>query len=148
MERRLQIFEIKQGIKDRKHLGLDHDYFQEGKKMDLPIVTFPVAIGLKSDNHDPLEEIVGWDIKNMMNSKIDALIGTVGNVTLEKITFSAEMFVSLVNKPEQRSGNKLMAGTSWAHNRWCVAGNQIKLRHVLPACKECLDRMEYANEGW
>jgi hypothetical protein len=101
MERRLQIFKIKQGIKDRKHLGLDHDYFQEGKKNG-----FPVAIAFKSDNHNPLEEIVGQDIKNMMNSKIDAFIGTVGNVPPEKITFSAEMFVSLGNQPEQRSGNK------------------------------------------
>jgi hypothetical protein len=80
MERQLRIFEIKQGIGDRKHLGLDHDYFQEGKEMDSPIATFPVAIDLKSDSHDPLEEIVGQDIKNMMNPKIDAFIGTVGNV--------------------------------------------------------------------
>jgi hypothetical protein len=61
--------------------------FRKEKKMDSPIATFPVAIGLKSDNHDPLEEIVGRDIKNMMNSKIDAFIGTVGNVPLKKITF-------------------------------------------------------------
>jgi hypothetical protein len=139
MERQLRIFEIKQGIEDRKHLGLDHDYS--------PIATFPVATGLKSDNHDPLEEIVGRDIKNMMNSKIDALIGSVGNVPPEKITFSAEMFVSLGNQPEQRSGNKLVAGNSRAHTRWRVAGDHIKLRHVLPACKECLDWMEYANVG-
>jgi hypothetical protein len=33
--------------------------FRKEKKMDSPITTFPVAIGLKSDNHDPLEEIVG-----------------------------------------------------------------------------------------
>jgi hypothetical protein len=45
MERRLQIFEIKQGIKDRKHLGLNHDYFQEGKKMDLPIDRISTGIG-------------------------------------------------------------------------------------------------------
>jgi hypothetical protein len=74
--------------------------FRKEKKMDSPIATFPVAIGLKSDNHDPLEEIVGQDIKNMMNSKIDAFIGTVGNVPPEKISFSAEMFVSLGNQPE------------------------------------------------
>jgi hypothetical protein len=43
--------------------------FRKEKKMDLLIATFPVAIGLKADNHDPLEEIVGQDIKNMMNSK-------------------------------------------------------------------------------
>jgi hypothetical protein len=54
--------------------------FRKDKHLDLPIATFPVAIGLKSNNHDPLEEIVGQDIKNMMNSKIDAFIGTVGNV--------------------------------------------------------------------
>jgi hypothetical protein len=109
---------------------LDHDYFQEGKKMDLPIATFPVAIGLKSDNHDPLEEIVGRDIKNMMNSNIDVFIGTVGNVPPEKIAFSAEMFVSLGNQPEQRSGNKLMAGNSnqnkeVATNSWPVTPGRI-----------------------
>jgi hypothetical protein len=121
--------------------------FRKDKNLDLPSATFLVAIGLKSDNHNPLEEIVGQDIKNMMNSKIDALIGTVGNVPPEKFTFSAEMFVSLGDQPEQRSGNKLMAGNSQAHTRWHVAGNHVKLRHVLPACKECLDQMEYANIG-
>jgi hypothetical protein len=90
---------------------------------------------------------VGRDIKNMMNSKIDAFIGTLGNVPPEKITFSTEMFVSLGGQPEQRSGNKLMAGNSRAHTRWRVAGGHAKLRHVLPACKECLDWMEYANVG-
>jgi hypothetical protein len=82
-----------------------------------------------------------------MNSKIDALIGTVGNVPPEKITFSTEMFVYLGGQPEQRSGNKLMAGNSRVQTRWHVAGNHVKLCHVLPACKECLDRMEYANVG-
>jgi hypothetical protein len=82
-----------------------------------------------------------------MNSKIDAFIGTVGSVPPEKITFSAEMIVSLGGQPEQRSGNKLMAGNSRAHIRWRVAGNHVKLHHVLPACKECLDWMEYANVG-
>jgi hypothetical protein len=57
--------------------------FRKDKKMDLPIATFPVATGLKSDNHDPLEEVVGQVIKYMMNSKIDAFIGTVGNVQPE-----------------------------------------------------------------
>jgi hypothetical protein len=57
------------------------------------------------------------------------------------------MFVSLGNQPERRSGNKLMAGNSRAHSRWRVAGNHVKLCHVLPACKECLDWMEYANVG-
>jgi hypothetical protein len=85
--------------------------FRKEKKMDSPIATFPVAIGLKSDNYNPLET-VGRDIKNMMNSKIDAFIGTVGNVPPEKITFSAEMFVSLGDQPEQRSGNKLMAAVT------------------------------------
>jgi hypothetical protein len=74
--------------------------FRKDKNLDLPIATFLVAIGLKSDNHDPLEEIVGRDIKNMMNSKIDGFIGTVGNVPPEKITFSAEMFVSLGDQTE------------------------------------------------
>jgi hypothetical protein len=87
--------------------------FRNDKNLDSPIATFPVAIGLKSDIHHPLEEIVGQDIKNMANSKIDASIGTVGDVPPEKISFSAEMFVSLGNLPEQRSGNKLMAGNSW-----------------------------------
>jgi hypothetical protein len=116
--------------------------FRKEKKMDSPIATFPVAIGLKSDKHDPFEEIVGQDIKNMMSSKIDVIIGTVGNVPQEKIPFSAEMFVSLGDQPERRSSNKLMAGNSRAHTIW-----RVKLRHVLPACKECLDWMEYANVG-
>jgi hypothetical protein len=51
----------------------------------------------------------------MMNLKIDAFIGTIGNVPPEKTTFSAEMFVSLGGQPEQRSGNKHMAGNSRAH---------------------------------
>jgi hypothetical protein len=121
--------------------------FRKETKMDLPIATFPVAIVLKSDNHNLLEEIVGQDIKNMMNSKIDAFIGSVGNVPPEKITFSAEMFVSLGNQPEQRSGNKPMASNSRAHTRWRVAGDHVNLCHVLPACNECLDWMEYANVG-
>jgi hypothetical protein len=94
-----------------------------------------------------LEEIVGQDIQNIVNSKIDAFIGSVGNVPPEKIAFSAEMFASLGNQPEQRRGNKLRAGNSCVHTTWCVAGNHVKLRRVLPACKECLDWMEYANIG-
>jgi hypothetical protein len=57
--------------------------FRKDENLDLPIATFLVSIGLKSDNHDPLEKIVRQDIKNMMNSKIDAFIGTVGNVPPE-----------------------------------------------------------------
>jgi hypothetical protein len=55
--------------------------------------------------------------------------------------------VSLGNQPEQRGGNKLMASNSWAHTTWRVAGGHVKLHHVLPACKECLDWMEYASVG-
>jgi hypothetical protein len=60
---------------------------------------------LKSDDHDPLEEIVGRDIKTMMNTKMRAFICSMGNVTAEEITFSTEMFVSLGDQPERRSGN-------------------------------------------
>jgi hypothetical protein len=37
--------------------------FRKDKNLDSPIATFPIAIGLKTDNHNPVEEIAGCDIK-------------------------------------------------------------------------------------
>jgi hypothetical protein len=115
--------------------------FRKNKNLDSPIATFPIAIGLKTDNYDPVEEIVGHDIKDMMKSKLQAFIRSDNGIP-EEITFSAAMFVSLGDQPKRRSGNKLMAGNSRAHTRWRKAVDHVKLCHVLPACKECMGAME------
>jgi hypothetical protein len=120
--------------------------FRKDKNLDSPIATFPIAIGFKTDNHDPVEEIVGCDIEDMVKSKLQAFIRSDNGIP-EEITFSAAMFVSLGDQSEQRSGNKLMAGNSRAHTRWRIAGDHVKLRHVLPACKKCMGAMEYAIAG-
>jgi hypothetical protein len=78
--------------------------FRRDKNLDLPIATFPIAIGLKTDNHNPVEEIVGRNIKKMMKSKLLAFIRSDNRIP-EEITFNAPMFVSLGDQPEQRSGN-------------------------------------------
>jgi hypothetical protein len=116
--------------------------FRKDKNLDLPIATFPIAIGLKTDNHNPVEEIVGRDIKDMMKSKLQAFIRSDNGIPGE-ITFSAAMFVSLGDQPERRSGNKLMAGNSRAHTRWRIAGDHVKL-----SCNMSYQLVKNACEQW
>jgi hypothetical protein len=119
--------------------------FGKEKKQDSPLATFPIAIGLKSDSHERVEGIIGKDLQWMANNRIPAFIGGVGEP--QEVTFSAEMFLSLGDQPERRSGNKLMAGNSRAHTRWRIVADHVKLQHVLPACEDCWEAMNLANIG-
>ena len=114
--------------------------FEKDKKADLPLATFPIAIGPKSAKHDEVETIVAEDLKRMMNERIDAFLGHWGNVQPEPVTFSAQMFLTLGDQPERRGGNSLMAGNSKSHPRWRYCCDISKIRPVFPACNHSVFR--------
>jgi hypothetical protein len=128
--------------------------FVKDKKQDSPIATFPLVVGLKSDSHDKVERIIGRDMEKMAKTRMKAFLGRTKTRPLpEEVTFSAELFLSLGDQPERRSGNKLMAGNSRSHGRWRIAADHSKLIGVLPACGRCLwvmraaDSQKTSNEG-
>ena len=49
--------------------------FPRDKKQDSPIATFPLAVRLKSDNHDLVERLIGRDFKMMASTKMRAFLG-------------------------------------------------------------------------
>ena len=78
--------------------------------MDSPVATFPIAIGPKKDSHDSVEKIIAEDMHSMKCKQVSGFIGRRVGRGIKKITFSAEMFVSLADQPERRSGSSLLAG--------------------------------------
>ena len=113
--------------------------------MDSPVATFPIAIGPKKVSHDRVEKIIAEDMHSMKCKPVSGFIGRCVGRGIEKITFSAEMFVSLADQPERRSGNSLLAGNSNSHRRWRYAGNTQKILSTIPACKDCLSSMQMYN---
>jgi hypothetical protein len=86
--------------------------FLKDKKMDSPRATFAVAIGPKSESHDPVEAIIGNDLKSMKATRTVAFLGGRNHTEPVAISFSAEMYCSLGDQPERRGCNYLMAGNS------------------------------------
>jgi hypothetical protein len=119
--------------------------FERKKGNDSVRATFPVAIGLKTDNHEEVERIVGEDMRKLSTVRSLGFIGGRANRPAEEVTFSAEMYLSLGDQPERRGANCLMGGGSRSHRRWRYACDQLKLLGVLPACECCLDAMKKAD---
>jgi hypothetical protein len=117
------------------------------KGPDSPRATFPIAIEPKADSHDAVEKIIGEDFKFMSMNKIPAVmnIREGGEFKWKKISFSATMYLSLGDQPEQRSGNYLLGGNSKSHGRWQYACNHSLLHKQIPACNACMSAMRQAD---
>lgn len=119
--------------------------FEKESGADSPRATFPIAVGLKSDDHDEVEKIVSEDLKRLAETRTIAFLGCRHDRSMEEITFSAQVYLSLGDQPERRGCNLLMSGNSLSHARWMYAGNHEKLVSVLPACMDCLSNMKMAD---
>jgi hypothetical protein len=63
------------------------------------------AIGYKSNNHDEVERVVGEDLKYMASCRTLGLTRSLSEGKPMEAAFSAQMFLSLGEQPEQRGGN-------------------------------------------
>jgi hypothetical protein len=89
--------------------------FLKDKKHDSPIGTFAVAIGPKGKSHNKVKQLIGADIINMSYTAIPAVLGWNKVNKAVPCTFSAQLYMSLGDQPEQRGGNVLQLGTLLHH---------------------------------
>ena len=116
--------------------------FLKNKGNDSPFATFPVVVGPKSSSHDRLEKIIADDMKYMTSYRIPGYLGgSKEGHRWEEITFSAQLYCSLGDQPERRSGNCLFGGNSNSHARWRYACDHSKFLPVLPSCIRCVELM-------
>jgi hypothetical protein len=107
--------------------------------------TYPIAVGSKKADHEPLEDIVA--------ANLSLLSSPVGVVMYSKslgglVRLRAKMFVSLQDQPERRGSNQLMAGNSIYHARFGYAAPWTDFKDVLRPCPECRSLLLDQTQEW
>jgi len=96
--------------------------------------TYPIAIGLESDNHEEVEQRFAADLKELGCGKgVTMYHGGIRKM----VNIHFELFCTLQDQPERRSANYIMLGTSNYTARWGVAGDFAAVVSGIPACKTC-----------
>ena len=100
--------------------------------------TYPVSIGLKSDNHDVIEHRFINDCADLRNGK-----NNIFYYMREKrnIYVHFELIASLGDQPERRSMNYLMLGNSTYLSRYRYIANVGAIWRNLPCCVDCYNGM-------
>jgi len=99
------------------------------------LYTYPVSVGLKSSNHEEVEEKFAKDLKLLSKGQdlkpfYYAALGTFVNV-------HAEIFVTLQDQPERRGANYIMLGNGRYTSRFGYAIDLLQLSDKIPACTDC-----------
>ena len=96
--------------------------------------TYPIAIGLESDNHEEVERRFAADLEELGSGKgVTMYHGGIRKM----VNIHFELFCTLQDQPERRSANYIMLGTSNYTARWGVAGDFAAVVSGIPACKTC-----------
>ncbi len=105
--------------------------------------TFPIAVGKKGSNHDP---IISKVEKEMELLRTGAAPPFYIGPERKKVSIAFETFCTLQDQPERREFNSMRAGNGATTGRFGVSAdhNALYSRNVLPACKTCLAKMEKA----
>ena len=101
--------------------------------------TYPVSIGLKSDNHDVIEHKYIKDCTDLRYGK-----DNIFYYMREKrnIHVHYELIASLGDQPERRSMNYLMLGNSTYLSRYRYIANVGAIWRNLPCCVDCYNGMK------
>ena len=101
--------------------------------------TYPIAIGRKNDNHEPVIQRLEEDMKSLRTGCVDPFY--VGKQQ-KKLDIGFEIFAALQDQPERRSFNGLRHGNGTYSARFGVSANHRALYPVLKSCTACLHTME------
>jgi hypothetical protein len=115
--------------------------FRDGNYRNSPKSTYPVVIGPKGKSHEPVEAIIKADLVRLRIKAQTALFGLSMGERPFRCSFSAELFMSFGDQPEQRGGNLLQLGNSPNHARWRYAFDYSQLLDVTQLCPKCFDEM-------
>ena len=96
--------------------------------------TYPVALGRKGDNHDPIVEKVEEDLKLLRSGNVPPFY--VGALKKQVKIFFGDL-AHLADQPERRGINYLRLGSGAYAARFGVSANHKECYKVLRACKAC-----------
>ena len=100
------------------------------------LYTYPVAVGLKSSNHEEVEEKFAEDIKLL--SEGDVKLGKFYSGAEKKfMNVHAELFVTLQDQPERRGANYIMLGNGKYTSRFGYAVDFLQVYEKIAACEKC-----------
>ena len=100
--------------------------------------TYPIALGLESDDHEEVEQKFA---EELMQFSSDKAMDFYHGALKRNVRVYMELFVSLQDQPERRSANYIMLGTSCYTARWGLALDFVAVASGIPACSNCLASM-------
>lgn len=105
--------------------------------------TFPIAVGRKGDDHDPIVAKVEESMQELRGSRCPPFY--IGR-QMKKVKIVFETFCTLQDQPERRDFNSMRAGNGATTGRFGVSADHSALynKNVLPSCASCLKEMESA----
>lgn len=101
--------------------------------------TYPIATGRKGCNHEVVEQMFASEMASLRTNSSQNIFFSKkhgGNVRVY-----AELFASLQDQPERRSGNYIMLGGGRYTARWGHAADFVALVSGIPSCKDCTARL-------
>lgn len=109
-----------------------------GRKQNALRNTYPIAVGPKGVCHE--------DVENLFKKEMQELCMGGQSQYYHKESQSmkcvhAELFVSLSDQPERRSGNYVQLGNSQFHPRFGYCCDVGACKNVLPACTDCFEKL-------
>jgi hypothetical protein len=100
--------------------------------------TYPIALGLDGANHEVVEARFAAELEEFRKG-INMSFYHGGNK--RNVTVYLEVFASLQDQPERRSGNFIMLGGSKFTAKWGLACDLAAVASVVPACSNCINAL-------
>ena len=101
--------------------------------------TFPIAIGLKSNNHDAIERRFVEELLELGSGINNTFYSSIRK---RYVTVHFELVASLGDQPERREINYLIGGNSKFGSHYLYSANIEALVNVLPPCSSCTEQLQ------
>jgi hypothetical protein len=107
--------------------------------------TYPLALGRKNADHEPVELLVNENLLRLGSAQ--------GKVMYSKkdkclINACAKFLVSMMDQPERRGANCLMAGNSIQHQQFGYLAPWSQFKEVSPPCDDCWKKLLDFESEW
>ena len=106
--------------------------------------TYPIAMGPKGGNHEPVEELFLEELSKFSKGSDELFFDKSSN---QMTRVHAELFVSLADQPERRGTCYVQLGNSTYHPRFGFCCNIGALEASIRACNTCFQAMLKAKDG-
>lgn len=109
--------------------------------------SYPIALGPSGESHDEVEQRLAQELKELSDPSDDRNI-MYSKIHQREVRVHAELSCSLMDQPERRGANSMMAGNSTYGARWGYSANFVAIKERIVPCRTCETKLLKKDVSW